>query len=318
VRRRIWPGRPRPSTRAFTREAQRTPGFTRFDWLHGYVYARWPYLYIGTALGENRLAKVVHPLVGAWSRLFPAKADDGGSAASTGFADTYHGKVVPLEAATRLVTVQRDITLTDLEQVIPFAVARDIVLRSPDHIVALECPCRAARSDPCLPLDVCLIVGEPFASFIAEHHPGRSRWITQDEAVEVLKAEQERGHVSHAFFKDAMLGRFYAICNCCSCCCGAMQAHQHGTPMLISSGYTSLVESGLCSDCGTCSLHCQFSAITMQDGIAAIDQDLCMGCGVCVAHCPQDAITLQRDASKGVPLEIHELMAQAALVAEAD
>jgi tRNA (Thr-GGU) A37 N-methylase len=27
-------------------------------------------------------------------------------------------------------------------------------------------------------------------------------------------------------YKDAMLGRFYAICNCCSCCCGAMQAHQ--------------------------------------------------------------------------------------------
>jgi hypothetical protein len=25
-------------------------------------------------------------------------------------------------------------------------------------------------------------------------------------------------------YKDAMLGRFYAICNCCSCCCGAMEA----------------------------------------------------------------------------------------------
>ena len=36
------------------------------------------------------------------------------------------------------------------------------------------------------------------------------------------------------YYKDAMLGRFYAICNCCSCCCGAMQAHQHGTPMPAS------------------------------------------------------------------------------------
>ena len=317
MRRRIWPGRPRPSTRAFTREAQRTPGFTRFDWLHGYVYARWPYLYIGTALGEHRLARAVQPLIRAWSWLFPPQPDGESSVGSTGFADTYHGKVVPLEAATRLVTVQRDITLTDLEQVIPYTLARDIVLRSPDHIVALECPCRAARSKPCLPLDVCLIVGEPFASFIAEHHPGRSRWITQDEAVKVLKAEQERGHVSHAFFKDAMLGRFYAICNCCSCCCGAMQARRHGTPMLISSGYISLVDSGECSGCGTCSLHCQFSAIEMQDGIAVVDQAQCMGCGVCVAHCQQGAITLQRDAGKCEPLEIHELVAQAALIEEA-
>jgi hypothetical protein len=28
------------------------------------------------------------------------------------------------------------------------------------------------------------------------------------------------------YYKDAMLGRFYAICNCCACCCGAMQAWQ--------------------------------------------------------------------------------------------
>jgi len=313
VRRRIRPGRPRPSTRSFTREAKRTPGFTRFDWLHGYVYARWPYLYIGTALGENRLGRVAHPLVRAWSRLFPAQPDDDGSAGNAGFAEAYHGKVMPLEAATRLVTVQQDITLTDLEQVIPYTLARDIVLRSPHHIVALECPCRAARSNPCLPLDVCLIVGEPFASFIAEHHPGRSRWVTQDEAVDILKAEQQRGHVSHAFFKDAMLGRFYAICNCCSCCCGAMQARQEGTPMLASSGYISMVDTDLCSGCGTCSQNCQFSAITVQNGVAVVDQDLCMGCGVCVALCQQDAITLQHDPSKGEPLEIHELMAQAAL-----
>jgi len=317
VSRRTWRIRPRSSTRAFTREARRTPGFTRFDWLHGYVYARWPYLYIGTALGEHRLSKVVHPLVRAWSRLFPGRPDDA-STANTGWADTYHGKVMPLETATRLVTVQQDITLTDLEQVIPYTLARDIILRNPDHIVALDCPCRVSRPDPCLPLDVCLVVGEPFASFVSEHHPARSRWITQEEAVEVLKAEQERGHVSHAYFKDAMLGRFYAICNCCSCCCGAMQAHRHGTPMIASSGYIAIVDAKTCIGCDTCSPYCQFSAISVQDGTAVVDWDLCMGCGVCVAHCPQDAITLQRDPSKGEPLEILELMAQAAIAAGTD
>jgi ferredoxin len=36
-----------------------------------------------------------------------------------------------------------------------------------------------------------------------------------------------------------------------------------------------------------------------------------MGCGVCEAHCEQGAIYLTRDESKGIPLEIHQLMAEA-------
>jgi hypothetical protein len=40
-------------------------------------------------------------------------------------------------------------------------------------------------------MDVCLIAGEPFASFINEHHPNRSRWINSGEAIEILRAEEE-------------------------------------------------------------------------------------------------------------------------------
>ena len=54
------------------------------------------------------------------------------------------------------------------------------------------------------------------------------------------------------FSKQAMLGRFYAICNCCACCCGAISAHRHGTPMLISSGYVASVDESACVACGTC------------------------------------------------------------------
>ena len=233
-------------TRAFIREARRTPGYGLLDFVHGYVYARWTYLYIGIGAGTHPLARFVGPPVRWLGRLFPP-GDDHAT-----IAEGYHGKVVPLEAATQLVTVQEDVDLGDLEQTIPYSTARDIVLQNPDHIVVLECPCRTVRPNPCLPLDVCLVVGEPFASFVAEHHPQRSRWISQDEAVDILRAEHERGHVHHAFFKDAMLGRFYAICNCCSCCCGAMKAHRNGTPMLASSGYVAQVDAELCAGCGTC------------------------------------------------------------------
>ena len=302
---------PKPSTRAFIREARQVPGYSLFDWLHGYVYLRWPYLYIGIAKREHPLSRVVVPIVGAASAAWRTIGGDGASEAHEGFADSYHGKVMPLDVATRLVSVEEDVDLRDLEHVIPYSQARDIVLRNPDHIVALECPCRAVTENPCLPLDVCLIVGEPFASLVIDYHPRRSRWITQQEAADVLRAEHERGHVHHAFLKDAMLGRFYAICNCCSCCCGAMQAWQHGTPMLTSSGYVCRALDGQCVGCGTCAEYCQFVAIKVTDGRAVIDEVACMGCGVCVSKCKQGALALVRDPSRGEPLEIQELIAAA-------
>ena len=306
-KRRFRVGLVRPSTRAFRREARLTPGVSFFDWLHGYVYARWPYLYIGVGTGEHWLAHRLAPVVGWLSRLLVSGANDGHEGGT--WADGYHGKVVPLNAATQLVTVERDIRLEDLERIIPYARARDIVLQHPDHIVALECPCRAVRSNPCQPLDVCLIVGEPFASFVSEHHARRSRWITPEEAVTILKAEDDRGHVHHAFFKDAMLGRFYAICNCCACCCGAMRAHRNGTPMLAASGYVCRVDSDLCVGCGDCVEYCQFAALRINGADAiVVDAEACMGCGVCASRCVHGALELVREPTRGEPLEIHQLL----------
>lgn len=305
----------RLSTRAFVQEARRTPGFSLFDLLHGYIYGRWPYLYIGIGTGEHRLARLIRPVSTWLSRLFPARQQPTEPAAEQiTFADTYHGKVVPLKAARELVTIGKEIRLTNLERVIPYRLARDIILRNPEHIVVLDCPCRAARANPCQPLDVCLIIGEPFASFISEHHPGRSRRITPKEATAILEAEDRRGHVHHAFFKDAMLGRFYAICNCCACCCGAIQAHQNGIPMLASSGYVVRVDEELCIGCGTCAASCQFGALSVNDH-AIVDVALCMGCGICLSQCAQEALTLERDESKGEPLEIFQLMEQASRAA---
>jgi Pyruvate/2-oxoacid:ferredoxin oxidoreductase delta subunit len=300
-----------PSTRAFIREARKTPGYRLFDFLHGYVYARWPYLYISIGKGEHPLSLTLSKISGAFNRFFLSLLNPNGTEHISGgitFAETYHGKVVPLEAAKQLVTVQEEVRLENLEQIIPYGKARDIVLTNPGHIVALECPCRAAKDDACQPLDVCLIVGEPFASFLNEHHPNRSRWINSGEAIEILRAEEERGHVHHAFFKDAMLGRFYAICNCCACCCGAMGAQRRGTPMLASSGYVSTVDEDLCIGCGDCNGYCQFFALSVDNGYASIDQSICMGCGVCATHCAQDAISLVHDPARGKPLEIMSLI----------
>ena len=148
----IWP---RPSTRAFMREARRLPGYSFFDWLHGYVYARWVYLYIGIGTGEHPLAKRAKPVIAWLDRLISSRAErrpaaivamPDGAQRPVGFADTYHGKVVTLAAATQLVSVKQDLNLGDLEHIVPYATARDIVLQHPDHIVAMVCPCRAVRA----------------------------------------------------------------------------------------------------------------------------------------------------------------------------
>ena len=246
----------RPSTRAFARKGRKVKGYSWFDFVHGYIYARWPYLYIGMGTGSHPLSKKLAPIIGLLGKLLTSNADGKSPSDRVLFEDTYHGKVVPLGEARELVSVKEDIALGDLEKVIPYARARDIILENPDHIAVLDCPCRVAREHPCLPLDVCLIIGEPFASFVVEHHSARSRWITSQEAQEILKAEDERGHVHHAFFKDAMLGRFYAICNCCSCCCGAMQAQRNGTFMLASSGFVARVDPDVCQACGECAPAC--------------------------------------------------------------
>jgi len=308
----------KPSTRRFFREARRTPGYSLFDFLHAYVYGRWPYLYIGIGTGEHPLAKKLGPFVGWLARRFrrgtDGKPQPGAPQAAAGrssLAETYHGKVVPLESAKHLVQVNEPIALPNLEHVIPYRQARDLILQNPDHIVALECPCRASRPNPCLPLGVCLVIGEPFAGFVVEHQPRRARWITPAEAVAILTAEDARGHVHHAFFKNAMLHRFYAICNCCACCCGAMQARKNGTPMLASSGYVSRADPARCIGCGDCETYCQFDALSLSAGIAVVEAAACMGCGVCTDKCDQGALSLVRDESKGQPLEIRTLLATA-------
>lgn len=301
----------RPSTQLLIAEARKTPHYTLFDFVHGYFYGRWPYLYIGIGTGEHRLSKWLAPLSGWANKLFTKRKPGESAEAHIGFADTYHGKAVPLETAKKLVSIREEIAIPDLEQVIPYQRARSIIMKNPDHIVVLDCPCRAARPHPCLPLDVCLIIGEPFASFVHEHHPARSRRITRDEAVEILKAEDERGHVHHAFFKDAMLDRFYAICNCCDCCCGAMQAHRSGTPMLASSGYVTRVDDDLCIGCGDCIPFCQFHALELVDGVNHVSYDQCMGCGICTSKCEQSALSLAPDAAKGIPLDVCSVMKEA-------
>ncbi|MFO7695706.1 MAG: 4Fe-4S binding protein [Anaerolineae bacterium] len=285
----------RQATRSFL-QAGREAGLSWFERLHGYFYARWPHAYIGAGIGERRTLRWRRVLFATFlaRALFPKR-----------WGNEYHGKVLPTAEATRLLQVREPIDVRLSEQVLPYESARDLVLSGDGPYVALDCPCRLAREHPCLPLDVCLIIGEPFASMLLTHNAGQAREITMDEALAIVEAEAARGHIHHAFFKQAMLGRFYAICNCCSCCCGAISAHLHGTPMLVSSGYVAQVQVDRCQQCGTCVAGCPFAALSLADALV-VNTERCMGCGVCTRLCPQHALDLVRDAAKPEPMPIPE------------
>ena len=161
-----------------------------------------------------------------------------------------------------------------------------------------------------------MIIGQPYADFILRHHPDKSRRLTQEEALSLLQEEHARGHLHSAWFKDAMGGRFYCICNCCKCCCGGVEAMlDYKTPIMISSGYVAAIDPAACRACGRCAAACPFEAIEAgaadggEPGSTAyrVDEARCMGCEVCGGVCASGAISFRRDAAKPEPLDVRLL-----------
>lgn len=277
----------RPATRAFVDEG-RTHNKSMSSMLHGYVYGRWTWQYIWSLM----------------SIRFPLS----GKAGKEKWANHYHGKTLTLDQAETIISIERDIPLQDLEQIVPYSRAREFVLQAPTDVVLYECACRRAQGAQCSPLQVCMVIGKPFTDFVLDQHPDKARRVSQEEALQVLEDEQERGHIHTAWFKDAMLDRFYAICNCCKCHCGGIRAMKSGILMLAPSGYVAEVDTTKCNTCGKCADLCPFDAVTADGDTMIYEPEKCMGCGVCVDHCPQDARRLVRDLSKGEPLDVKGLM----------
>lgn len=223
--------------------------------------------------------------------------------------DTYHGKVMIQADARKLISLKRPLELPDLEHVVPYSLARSIILQDPlPSLAAMECPCRAQKKDACQPRDVCLVMGEPFTSFVLEHQPERARKITVEEALLILAEEEERGHIHTAWFKDVMHDRFYTICNCCPCCCLGMGSMNRGVKRLAHSGYRPLLDHDRCIGCANCVSICPFKAVSLSAEQSQVDEQICMGCGLCVSHCPVEAIRLDLSPQKGIPLNVENLV----------
>ncbi len=169
--------------------------------------------------------------------------------------------------------------------------ARDII-KSKERIAVCDCVCAVVQErigKTCeKPKEVCL-----HFDFYAENsvEQGIGRWITQEEALEVLDKAEENGLIH----QPANMINPESLCNCCAdCCCELGVIKKLGSPaVFIPSNYFALVNAELCNACEVCMDRCPMDAIGMNaEDVAEINRDNCIGCGLCINTCPTEALML--------------------------
>ncbi len=133
----------------------------------------------------------------------------------------------------------------------------------------------------------------------AEKHPRgwRVKELETEEAKEKLREFAEKGYV-HAVFWWCGAPQVICICNCDTKYCYAARPRlwYDIKNAYRKSEYVAEVDPDKCSGdiprCGNCVSRCQFGAIKIRDGKAAIDPYKCFGCGQCRFGCEEDAIRL--------------------------
>lgn len=198
------------------------------------------------------------------------------------------------------------------------------IVEEAEYIGLGTCYCRHKMlhaGHPCeinAPLDVCLTFGN-VARSLAEHG-GYARLIDKAEAMDALERSYEHNLVQ---IGENVRENPAFICNCCGCCCEALQAARRFSPMqpVATTNYIPTVKKDICVGCGKCEKACPIFAVSVKaeeeeafsgsgaggekqgetgEGRkrakkkAVVNTDICLGCGVCARNCPTKAIELQR------------------------
>ena len=141
------------------------------------------------------------------------------------------------------------------------------------------------------PMETCMTF-DNVARSLAEHG-GYSRLISKEEAKDILQMAYGYNLVQ---IGENVREHPAFMCNCCGCCCEALQAARRFSPMqpIATTNFIPKVDLQDCISCGKCSRVCPVLAISMKDKKPVIDESICLGCGVCARNCPKKTITLQR------------------------
>jgi len=175
----------------------------------------------------------------------------------------------------------------------PIAPYEDVlqIVENQEKIVITNCVCRTqtrlAGGDCDKPTENCFMFGS-HADYYAEN--GMGRYITREEAKQIVIKNEEAGLVMQPFNSQKVGG----MCSCCGDCCGMLRSlkKQPNPAEAVQSNYYAQVDEELCTGCETCVDRCQMEAIDVVDGISTILLNRCIGCGLCVTTCPVEAIQL--------------------------
>ena len=176
------------------------------------------------------------------------------------------------------------------------------IVEEAEYIGLGLCYCRHKMfhaGHPCeinAPWDVCLTF-DNVARSLAQHGD-YARLISKAEALDAL----ERSYASNLVQIGENVREHPAfICNCCGCCCEALQAARHFSPMqpVATTNYIPEISLENCVGCGKCAKVCPVLAISMEEGEngkkkAVVNREICLGCGVCARNCAVKAIELKR------------------------
>ncbi len=189
----------------------------------------------------------------------------------------------------RTIPVQKSI-----DHLWPVAPYEDVkkIFEGKDQISVGKCICRVQKgllNESCdKPVEVCFQFGS-HAQFYVDK--GFSRYISRDEASQIIDKCEEAGLVPQPFMSQDVGG----MCNCCGDCCGILRSIKLDPKpaQRVLTNYYATVDSDSCSGCETCHDRCQMEAIKVgAEGVAAVDRDRCIGCGLCVTTCPSEALSL--------------------------
>lgn len=142
------------------------------------------------------------------------------------------------------------------------------------------------------PMDVCMTFNTTAATLIKHGH---ARSVVKAECHDLLRLAQDSNLVQ---FGENVRSRVNFICNCCGCCCEALNSiRRFGVAQTICSNFITEITNDRCVGCGKCAKICPLDAIGMKDEDgrkrAEITPTSCIGCGVCIRHCPTRALGLK-------------------------
>lgn len=211
------------------------------------------------------------------------------------FAEEFHRTAIP-----QLRTSPHVQALAPEHKIATYDDMRLYVQNVEKSIQVANCICKqgeALLGKPCKQTDdieLCLIFG-------SKNYAARQqvREISKEECLSILDRAEREGLV----LQPGNTMEPFAICICCSCCCGVLKAAKHfpDPARLFATNYYAEVVLDDCTGCGICIKRCQMETIKVTEKKAVIDLERCIGCGLCVTTCSPEAMKLIKKDEETIP-----------------